>query len=197
MKKLMTITLGILALTTAWYKPVLQAQNPPGGGLEEIGSVVSVRGEVVALGTGGAKRDLAFKSPIYRMDTIKTGERGRVQLTFKDNSVVSLGRQTEMTIEQYEYNPAQNQGAMVTNVKEGIFRVMGGAITKIAPGNFKTETPTATIGIRGSFYAGRLVQLKLEVVFLGGRGITVSNKAGFGGLHQCLAVAGTGRRKPG
>jgi hypothetical protein len=67
---------------------------------------------------------------------------------------------------------------MKTRVKEGVFRVMGGAIAKESPRNFSTETPAATIGIRGSMYAGRVAQGVLTVVFEGGRGIDVTNEAG-------------------
>jgi len=161
---------------------VARSQDDAG---ERVGSVIVVRGKVEAIDASGVVRVLGMKSPILRGDTIKTGPRGRVQMSFVDNTVISLGQKTEMVIEEYRFNPTKSDGAMLTRVNEGVFRVMGGAITKIAPDKFKTETPSATIGIRGSFYAGRQVGNKLVVVFLGGRGITVGNSRGrvTGGRH--------------
>jgi len=145
---------------------------------EVVGKVMAIRGKVEAVDAAGATRRLKLKSPIFLGDALKTSSRGRVQVAFRDNTQISLGRNTEMVIEDYQFKPEESVAAMVTNVKSGVFRVMGGAITKIAPEKFMTKTPTATIGIRGSFYMGRLFSVSLEVVFLGGIGITVGNTGG-------------------
>ncbi len=144
----------------------------------QIGHVVAVRGDVVAKDVNGDARKLSIKSPIYKEDTIETSKRGKVQVIFKDNTIISLGRESIIKIADYDWSPEQKTGEMKTQVKEGVFRVMGGAITKVAPKKFITETPAASIGIRGSMYAGKVVDDSLEVVFLGGTGIDVTNEAG-------------------
>ena len=166
---------GSMALAAAW---ILVSSLALGDEPASIGFVVVVRGNVEAISSGGAVRQLKQKDPIYKEDTIKTGAGARIQLSFIDNTVISLGQSTEVKLAQYEYDPAKRDGKMTTTVKEGIFRVMGGAITKVAPDKFKTETPTATIGIRGSLFAGEQRGSTLRVIFIGGRGITVSNAAG-------------------
>ena len=143
-----------------------------------VGLVVALRGEVTAVNTVGAHRRLAVKSEIYLADTIKTGGRGRVQMMFDDNTLISLGSNTDMQIADYQWNPDKKTGAMKTRVHEGVFRIMGGAITQVAPQNFKTETPAGTIGIRGSMYAGKVAGSSLRLLFQGGKGIYVSNDAG-------------------
>ncbi len=145
---------------------------------EQVGIVVAARGDVVAVNSSGDSRKLEIKSPVYREDIIKTGKRGRVQLMFTDNTLISLDRQSEMKIAEYEWKPDQNDGKLKTEIKEGTFRVMGGKITKVAPDKFTTETPAATIGIRGSMYAGKVAGDSLSVVFQGGKGITVTNEFG-------------------
>lgn len=145
---------------------------------EAVASVIAIRGEVTAEGADAAKRQLALKGPIFRADTIRTGDRGRIQVQFTDKTVISLGRNTTMSVREYEFNPEAKKGALVTNIEEGVFRVLGGAITKLAPEKFKTVTGTATIGIRGSYYMGRLIGKQLQVVFLGGKGIIVGNEQG-------------------
>lgn len=153
-------------------KPSLAAKG------EQVAQVVAVRGEVVAENQAGQLRNLAMKSPIYRQDTIKTGKFGRIQILFKDTSIISLARKTEMKIAEYQWDAAKKSGAMNTKVKEGTFRVMGGAITKFSPKHFTTETPSATIGVRGSMYAGVVSANTLSVVFQGGKGIDIMNAAG-------------------
>ncbi|MBU0992671.1 MAG: FecR family protein [Proteobacteria bacterium] len=146
--------------------------------IQKVGSVVAVRGEVTAADTENYTRNLAMESDIYREDTIKTGKRGRIQIMFLDNTIVSLGNNSELKVSEYEWNAEENSGKMKTEVKEGMFRVMGGALTKAAPENFSTETPAATIGIRGSMYSGKVEGDSLTVVFEGGTGIDITNDQG-------------------
>jgi len=161
-------TLTIFIITASTY----------GKDTDTIATVIAIRGRITATSPKDTTRPLAINGSLYKGDTIKTGSRGRMQIMFIDNSIINLGRNTEMVIEEFIYDKKNKKGALVTNVKEGVFRVMGGAISKIAPQNFKTKTPTATIGIRGSMYAGEVRQGQLTIVFLGGHGITVTNQLG-------------------
>lgn len=141
-------------------------------------TVVALRGNVQAVNANGELRDLAVKSPIHNEDTIKTGKGGRLQILFSDNTIYSLGQNSEMKIAEYKWQPQESNGTLKTQVKEGVFRVMGGAITKTSPQNFTTETPAATIGIRGSMYGGTVTSSSLAVIFQGGKGIEVTNSFG-------------------
>ncbi len=145
---------------------------------EKIGFVAALRGKVVAVNPDKGKRYLNIKDEIFIKDTIKTGKRSRIQLVFADNTIISLGRVSVLNMAEYEWNSQQNKGKITSNISEGIFRIMGGAIAKTSPEKFKTVTPSATIGIRGSMYAGQVRGGRLSVVFLGGRGIEVQNPAG-------------------
>lgn len=144
-----------------------------------VGSVVAIRGSVTAVDVKGETRTLAIKSPLYLDDTVNTGKRGRLQILFTDNSVISLGRNSVVKIAKYAWDPDKDKAEISTEVKEGVFRVMGGLISKKAPDKFETETPVATIGIRGSMYAGTVSATQgLTVVFEGGKGINLSNGTG-------------------
>jgi hypothetical protein len=154
--------------------PVLLAGEPA----QAAATVVALRGEVLAADGAGETRSLSVKSPVHQEDTIRTGKGGRVQLLFTDNTIYSLGPESEMQIKEYRWQADEGKGALKTKVKEGVFRVMGGAITKGSPQNFTTETPAATIGIRGSMYAGTVTSSTLAVLFQGGKGIEVRNDQG-------------------
>ncbi|MCK5340291.1 MAG: FecR domain-containing protein, partial [Desulfobulbaceae bacterium] len=143
-----------------------------------IGFVAAIRGKVSAVNIDGRSRGLSLKDEVFQADTIKTGKRSRIQLMFIDNSLISLGRNSEMKLTEYSWDKEKKTGVMKTEIKEGVFRVMGGAITKASPENFATKTPTATIGIRGSMYAGKTTADSLSVVFQGGKGIDITNPAG-------------------
>nr|WP_320193747.1 transferrin-binding protein-like solute binding protein [uncultured Desulfobacter sp.] len=142
-----------------------------------IGKVVAVRGAVVAVEEDGQQRDLRLNAQVFRRDVIETGT-GRVQLMFQDNTLITLGRNTTMALAAYEWDPENKKAAMETQIREGSFRIMGGAITRMAPEKFKTTSVSGTIGIRGSMYAGNLRGTRLTVLFHGGKGIYVQNRAG-------------------
>jgi len=157
---------------------MLPVDSAAAGPDDSIGSVVAIRGKVTAADPEGTVRKLKLKAPVYLKDTLRTEKRSRLQVMFIDNTIVSLGPSSEMIIAEYHWKPDKNEGGMKTKIKEGVFRIMGGAITKTAPENFITETPAATIGIRGSMYAGRVSNQALTVMFQGGKGIYVTNPAG-------------------
>ena len=166
-----TITGWIFILALIFPAWTCDAQDDP------IGKVVAVRGGVTALDAAGQKRALSLKAPVFEKDTIETGT-GRVQLMFKDNTLITLGRSTVMALTNYVWEPENHKAAMETRIQEGSFRIMGGAITRTAPENFKTTSVSGTIGIRGCLYTGFLQGTKLTTLFHGGKGIFVQNQAG-------------------
>ena len=145
---------------------------------QQVGFVIALRGKVQAVDSAGNTRILVVKDHFYIEDTIKTGKRSRLQLMFKDNTIISLGSDSELKIAEYEWNQKKLKGKITTEVKEGAFRIMGGLISKESPDKFKTKTAAAVIGIRGSMYAGTVRNGKLSVVFEGGRGISLQNSTG-------------------
>ena len=171
------ITGWIIVLVMAY--PVLCI----GGQDESIGKVVALRGAVVAVAEDGQKRDLGMNAQVFARDVIETGI-GRVQLMFKDNTLITLGRNTKMALATYAWDPENKKAEMETQIREGSFRIMGGAITRMAPEKFKTTSVSGTIGIRGSMYAGNLRGTRLTVMFHGGKGIYVQNRAGMVNINR-------------
>ncbi len=146
--------------------------------LEPIARVVALRGQVTARDGAGKIRTIALKSPVFPEDTLTTGQRGRVQILFADNSIVSLGPATVARIADYLWQEEGKKGRMTTEVREGMFRVMGGLLSRHAPGQVITKTQSTTIGIRGSMYSGIVAGPDSEIFFEGGKGIDLSNGAG-------------------
>lgn len=194
MRKTHLLLAALTAFTLSGLPALAQNEDP-------VALVVAVRGTAEAVDNRGNARGLVMKSPVYRSDTIRTGPQGRIQVLFTDNTIVSLGRASEMVVVEHVWDAEDKSGAMKTRVKEGVFRIMGGAIAKEAPQSFITVTPAATIGIRGSMYAGRVDGGRLTVVFEGGRGIDVANDAGAvsitrPGFGTSIPAAGVPPQKP-
>nr|MBF0220661.1 FecR domain-containing protein [Desulfobulbaceae bacterium] len=169
MQLLLSLTIIILLLPSS----LLAADNL----LMPVASVIALRGDVQAINKDGLSRQLHIKDPLQLHDSIRTGINGRLQILFTDNTIISLGTKSIFEISDY-YLADDKTGKLTTTVSEGVFRVMGGILTKTSPNKFITETPSGNIGIRGSMYAAQVTGSNLSVVFEGGSGITVSNNTG-------------------
>lgn len=147
-------------------------------GQQPAGYVSAVRGEVYAIDAHGVTRGLKIKDPVAVDDLIVTEEKGRVKIVFRDDTIVTLGENSRVKLTSYSWSKERKKGKFKVTINEGLFRIIGGKITKSSPEAFVARTPAASIGIRGSAYAGSVKGKKLSVYLLSGKGIDVSNNKG-------------------
>ena len=108
-------------------------------------------------------------SEILAGDRLVTGANGSVGLTTTDNSLLALGPNSHLALDNYAYNQATQQGNMAVRFLKGTFAAITGLIGKIAPQNVKVTTPTATIGIRGTEFVVKVdlpAELETEILDL-------------------------------
>jgi len=92
-------------------------------------------------------RDLETGLGVFFNEKIETNPSGRAQLLFRDGTSLTVGSSSEMTIDEYVFDPDTGTGELVINVSKGIFRLVGGKISKNTPVVFNTKT--ATVAVRG------------------------------------------------
>ena len=78
---------------------------------------------------------------------LRTGEGERAQLLFLDGSSLSVGPDSEVVVDAFSYDPSSRQGAIAVSASRGVFRLIGGQISKTTP--IVLRFPDATIGVRG------------------------------------------------
>jgi len=86
---------------------------------------------------------------VKEKDTIITQNKSKVQLIFKDDTIISIGKNSNFSIEKYLYLETKKPIAKF-KMLNGMVRVITGKIGKIAPHRFSIKIKTATIGIRGT-----------------------------------------------
>lgn len=113
-----------------------------------VGKVVTSRGEVTLL---RGQNQLVVKAglEIEEKDTIKTSSNGKLQIIFSDDTLITIGKESEFSVKEYLYDNNKNSKASF-GISKGTFRAITGAIGKIAPQNFKLTSKSASIGIRGT-----------------------------------------------
>ena len=121
--------------------------------LTMIATLLANIGEVTAL-SGSAQLlrqsetiTVAKGAEINENDLLKTAARSKAQVVLKDDTVITIGPQSEYLFERYMES---GDSEVVMQLKRGFFKTVTGKIGKIAPQRFKIKTKAATIGIRGT-----------------------------------------------
>jgi hypothetical protein len=92
----------------------------------------------------GAELPLVTNDPVDWNDTVKTQDKGRLQITLTDGSVLSVGSRSEMTIVKHDAEAQQTD----IDLTSGTVRVDVKKLTKDG-GHFTVHTKTAVIGVVG------------------------------------------------
>jgi len=127
------------------------AQEPAAVGRIKIasGSVFIVRaGELVPAQAGHL---------VLEADGLRTGADGRLGITLKDDTRVSLGPNSEVRLDRFMYAPAAGQLGFVLKVVRGVAAYVSGRIARLSPESIRLETPEAIVGVRGTTLALRVI----------------------------------------
>ena len=100
-------------------------------------------GKELAIGVG---------TKVLEKDKIITQASSSVGLIFKDNTRVSVGSNSEFTVEEYMFNLSEKKEVFTTNLSKGSLECVTGLISKINPKAFQLKAKTATMGIRGTHF---------------------------------------------
>jgi len=124
-----------------------------------IGNVAAVKGSVV-IQRHAKSIPAKYGTAIEEKDTIVTRNNSKIQIILKDETIVTIGKNSSYTFKAYRFHTKKDSEATM-KLHHGFFRVITGKIGKIAPEHFKVEGKSATIGIRGTHFYG-LVRSKVE-----------------------------------
>jgi hypothetical protein len=90
---------------------------------------------------------LTIGASVIHDERIVTSAAGSTQLLFIDQTTLSIGPNSELTIDDYVFDTQRGVGKMTVSLGKGVMRFIGGQITH--NGSATVKTPPATIGIRG------------------------------------------------
>src|SRR5277367_4442767 len=113
----------------------------------KVGVTAAVNPQAIGQPPTEPERMLLVGSDNFANEKITTGPEGQVQLLFLDGSSISVGPDANLTIDQYVYDSNTKVGKFAISAAQGVFKLVGGAISKT--NEIVITTPTATAGIRG------------------------------------------------
>ena len=140
---LVTVLLGAASIPA-------DAETPESAGRIKVvsGTVEIVRGTTTLPATVGTF--------VLESDRIRTGPNGRVGLTLRDDTRLSLGPDSELALNRFQYAPADGRLSLAVRFLKGVAGYISGRIAKLAPDAIRLETPAAIVGVRGTSLAIRV-----------------------------------------
>jgi hypothetical protein len=140
---------AVFALVIAAASPA-QAQQPPAAGRIKVvsGAAFIVRESKLVPAQVG--------QDVLTADALRTGADGRIGVTLKDDTRISLGPNSEVRLERFSYATADGGLALVLKFVRGAAAYVSGRIAKLSPDSIRLETPAAIVGVRGTSLAIRV-----------------------------------------
>lgn len=120
-----------------------------------IGYVKTVKGDATVVNEGKPMKAVVG-TPLFAGCTLKTAGNASLGVTFKDNTVMSFGPDTELVVDEYLYSPNKGKLKLGASLAKGTLAYLSGAIAKIKPDAVSVKTPTGTIGVRGTHFLVRV-----------------------------------------
>jgi hypothetical protein len=93
---------------------------------------------------------------VLASDTIQTGRDGSVGVVFTDDTVLSLGPVSILAVDEFVFAPRQARFRIVLRMIKGTATYLSGLISRFSPESARFETPSASIGIRGTRFVVRV-----------------------------------------
>lgn len=137
--------------------PIL-ASLMPAYAADKAGEVVSLKGKSFVV-RAEKRLDAAVKDSLFLQDTVETDKSARIKILFVDDSLLTLGEMSRVSVREYLTGDEKKRG-------RSVFRLLDGKVRTIVGKNaFEIHTPTAVAAARGTAFitwAGRIDDTEMK-----------------------------------
>jgi hypothetical protein len=144
----MAISRWLSTVSSLVIAGMFAAGNAGAQGTPKIGVASAVKNRVDGT-IGGSSRPLVAGSDVFSRQVVSTGQDSAAQLLFLDETSLSIGPQSEITLDRFVYDPNRGAGNVVVNATRGALRFVSGSQQS---NSYQIRTPVATIGVRGTIF---------------------------------------------
>jgi hypothetical protein len=128
------------------YALVLSGGVATTASAQQVGTAAAVNPSAQARGQSGP-RTIVIGQSITHRERIQTTSAGSVQLLFVDKTSMTIGPNSDLTIDEYVFDPNANTGRLAATLTKGAMRFVGGQISH--SGSARISTENGLVGIRG------------------------------------------------
>jgi hypothetical protein len=176
---------GLSRLGAALLGTTALASLGPAFAESKVGVTSVADGDPLGKPPTQAERVLRIGIDVQANEIVTTHSNDRAHLVFLDGSSLTVGPNARLTIDKFVYDPSSKTGDLAITASQGVFRLVGGKISKTNAINI--NTPSGTIGIRGGITMFGVNQRGTTANFLFGNSMTVTSQ----GLTQTATRPGS------
>jgi hypothetical protein len=118
------------------------------------------------------ERVLRIGIDIQADEVVTTTNNDRAHLVFLDGTALTVGPNARVVIDKFVYDPNTKKGELALTAGKGVFRLVGGKISKTNA--ITVTTPSGTIGIRGGISIFSVGAFQTICNFIFGNSMTVT-----------------------
>ena len=100
-------------------------------------------------GSAGGQRTIGQGDKVYKDEVVQTGDLGKGQLLFLDETTLTVGPNSRVTLDRFVYDPSRSTGTVTLTAVRGVFRFVSGSLPSQA---YEIKTPAGSIGVRGTIF---------------------------------------------
>jgi hypothetical protein len=142
------------------------------GAAAKVGVTSAVDGDPLGKPPTEAERVLRVGIDVQANEIITTKADDRAHLMFLDGTSLTVGPDANLVIDKFVYDPNTKTGDLAITASKGVFRLVGGKISKTSP--ITITTPSSTIGIRGGIGAFSVTAKETISFFIFGISMTIN-----------------------
>jgi hypothetical protein len=150
-----------------------------------VGVTSATNGDPTGKPPTEAERILRVGIDVVADELITTRADDRAHLIFMDGTSLTVSPNAQLKIDRFVYDPASQTGDISITATRGVFRLVGGKISK--SNAITVQTPSATLGLRGGIGIFAVDQAQTTAQLLFGKSLVVTA----GGRTETALRAGT------
>ena len=117
-----------------------------------VGAVSKVENQAQVGGTAAV-----VGTPVQTNDQLRTGPKSRLEVTFADDTKLTLGENAQVVVDHYVFNPDQSKGELVLSSSAAAFRLATGKLNEMSDRKVNVSTPFGALAVRGTdFWWGKV-----------------------------------------
>jgi hypothetical protein len=117
---------------------------------QDYAGVVKTAKGRTSLERAGTHIDAKPGVQLQQGDRIVTGDDGYLGITMRDDTLITVGPGSSLTLDRYGFDPKTHDGSFLASLRKGMLSVVTGLIARRQPDNFAVKTRVSTMGVRGT-----------------------------------------------
>jgi FecR protein len=155
----------------AVYLVLVASSAPAETGRDAIGFYTAVSGLVTVEHAGDAHIfPVKLNDQVWFKDVIETRNESRTKAFFEDESVLTVGQNSRVEINEYVYQPEHNIRRAVVRLMQGQVRALVSKIFKANGSKFEVHTPSAVAAARGTYFTVWVENGRSGIINIGEKG---------------------------